>query len=68
MGVGRGQPHPLCQLGGGGPPFSLSPLEITDHDGLEKEKKGITNQVCLHTPRDISSIRLRMCKVPPTLT
>ena len=39
MGVGRGQPHPLCQLGGGGPPFSFSPLEITDHDGLEKEKK-----------------------------
>ena len=41
MGVGRGQPHPLCQLGGGGggSPFSLSPLEITDHDGLEKEKK-----------------------------
>ena len=38
-GVGRGQPHPLCQLGGGGPSFSLSPLEITDHVGLEKEKK-----------------------------
>ena len=58
MGVGRGQPHPLCQLwGGGGPPFSFSPLEITDHDGLEKErKKGITNQVCLHMPRDIFSI------------
>ena len=51
MGAGCGQPHPLCQFGGGGPPFSLSPLEVTDHGGVEKEKKkGITNQVCLHTP------------------
>ena len=40
-------PAPYASLGGWDvkSPFSLSPLEVTDHRGLEREKKRITTQV-----------------------